>query len=114
MSDEELTFASAGVAGIHYAKCEACQVGACPGGWHTWASAEDRIFALKAGHPDPVDKVCGCDCRLRDPEPEPEIDFDELGTDQPCATCGETGACAWDSEGRPMIHATWMDDGEDE
>lgn len=25
--------------------------------------------------------------------------------DTPCVECGETGACAWDAEGRPLIHA---------
>lgn len=28
------------------------------------------------------------------------------GVTNPCPTCGECGACAYDAEGRPMIHAT--------
>jgi hypothetical protein len=24
---------------------------------------------------------------------------------EPCQTCGERGACGWDAEGRPLIHA---------
>lgn len=31
---------------------------------------------------------------------------------QPCEECGSTGACAYDSEGRPMIHS--LEDKEDE
>lgn len=27
----------------------------------------------------------------------------------PCPTCGEQGACGWDAEGRPLIHATGAD-----
>lgn len=27
------------------------------------------------------------------------------GVTLPCAECGETGACAYDIEGRPLIHA---------
>lgn len=33
--------------------------------------------------------------------------------EQPCPDCGSVGACAWDSEGRPLIHAQSGDD-EDE
>lgn len=29
-----------------------------------------------------------------------------LGHPDPCPTCGELGACAYDAEGRPLIHAT--------
>ncbi len=36
-------------------------------------------------------------------------DIDSLNAD-PCPECGSTGACGWDSEGRPMIHAIRGDD----
>lgn len=116
---EELTFASsytdeAGNTRIHYARCEPCMYGSHSGGWHSWAGPEDRIHALKNGQPDPVDKVCACDCTQRDPDPEPYFDSDYDGVaDLPCATCGEPGACGYDSEGRPMIHATWLDEDDD-
>jgi len=111
---DALTFASAGVAGVHYARCWECMLGSHPGGWHTWADDKDVIHALKTGQPDPSEKVCGCDCRLRDPEPEPVFDPDEAGLDAPCGECGELGACGYDSEGRPMIHATWLEEDGDE
>jgi hypothetical protein len=45
----------------------------------------------------------------------PDCDFPDF--DEPvsldaaqCVTCGETGACAFDSEGRALIHATGVDD----
>jgi hypothetical protein len=31
----------------------------------------------------------------------------------PCPTCGSDGACAYDSEGRPLIHAVTDDQIED-
>lgn len=110
---EELTFASSGVAGVHYARCWPCMLQQCPGGWHSWADDKDIEHAAKTSQTDPTTAVCGCDCRLRDPEPEPEYDPSEFGDNAPCAECGEVGACAYDSEGRAMIHAVWMDD-EDE
>ena len=42
---------------------------------------------------------------------EPKIDPEV--SSGPCPECGETGACAWDSEGRPLIHATNHDESED-
>lgn len=33
-------------------------------------------------------------------------DLRALGDAEPCEVCGETGACGYDAEGRPMIHAT--------
>lgn len=42
------------------------------------------------------------------------IDADDLatfsGTLLPCPECGQHGACAYDAEGRPMIHALGDDD----
>lgn len=39
-----------------------------------------------------------------------EPDVDPQVRAQPCPECGEHGACAWDSEGRPLIHATTAED----
>lgn len=46
-------------------------------------------------------------------ERHPGHEFDTDGPDLdvqvsrgPCPECGEPGACAWDSEGRALIHAT--------
>lgn len=38
-------------------------------------------------------------------EPDPNEPWDTgLVTGQPCSECGESGACAYDSEGRAMVH----------
>ena len=90
-----------------------------PPQWHTWADADDMEHARSTGQPDPSTRPCGCVCA--DPAREqPDwgpLDDDGLDTDgdepvdvvsytqEPCPACGETGACAWDSEGRPLIHA---------
>jgi hypothetical protein len=37
--------------------------------------------------------------------PEPP-DPDEVAPPSPCPLCGEVGACAYDTEGRALIHAT--------
>jgi len=112
--DAELTFASAGVAGVHYARCWPCQLGGpCPGGWHTWADAEDIEHALKTGQPDPSDKRCGCPCSegpvIEPVEPDPDMESLDA---PPCPVCGEQGACGYDAQGRALIHAT--DDEEDD
>ncbi len=65
--NDDLTFASAGVAGVHYAKCWPCQLGPDsnhfnPPQWHTWADEEDVQHARAIGQPDPSDKRCGCRC----------------------------------------------------
>ncbi len=31
---------------------------------------------------------------------------DEVAISAPCPECGQVGACAYDTEGRPLIHAT--------
>lgn len=33
-------------------------------------------------------------------EPDPPASLDST----PCGVCGSDGACAWDAEGRPLIH----------
>ncbi len=42
------------------------------------------------------------------------IDLDDMANlshvDTPCPECGVIGACAYDAEGRPMIHAIQGDD----
>jgi len=112
VSDDDLTFASAGVACVHYARCWPCMLdGPCPGGWHTWADEEDVRHALNTGQPDPSDKICGCPCAVGpvlDPEPD-EPDWESLER-EPCLICGEPGACGYDAEGRPMVHAIGYDD----
>lgn len=114
MSSDDLTFASAGVAGIHYARCEPCMYGAHPGGMHDWAGPEDIEHAAKTGQPDPSGKRCACDCVEQEPEPypEPEPDMDEQLNATPCGVCGAAGACGYDAEGRPLIHATEDEDTE--
>lgn len=42
-----------------------------------------------------------------DPDADQVIDLEIEGE---CSVCGSTGACAYDSEGRPMIHCTEEDD----
>ena len=44
------------------------------------------------------------------PQDDDGPDLDDYGPDvpmtgTPCPECGEAGACAWDVEGRPLIHA---------
>ena len=39
-------------------------------------------------------------------------DLDVQVSREPCPECGAPGACAWDSEGRPLIHATDPDQEE--
>ncbi len=36
-------------------------------------------------------------------EGDESIDYDLAA--EPCGECGATGACGWDAEGRPLIHA---------
>lgn len=50
--------------------------------------------------------------RVADNLTPPHWDEDDAGDDLdvaiktvPCVECGEFGACAYDSEGRPLIHA---------
>lgn len=50
-----------------------------------------------------------------DPFPDDDgPDLDVVMSREPCAICGETGACAYDAEGLPLIHATERDDNGDE
>jgi hypothetical protein len=96
----------AGNALVCYARCEPCQFGGCPGGPHPWAGAEDIAHALKTG--GDASGTCACSCVL-----EPELDQDDIDgmhpvvslNADPCPLCGEVGPCAYDAEGRPLIHA---------
>ena len=50
---------------------------------------------------------------MPDPDDLPDWDGPDLDvavSREPCPTCGADGACGWDSEGRPLIHATEGDD----
>jgi len=66
--DDDLTFASSGVAGVHYAKCGGCMCGSHfdPPQRHDWADDEDIAHALATGQPSPVGKRCACDCATED------------------------------------------------
>ena len=91
---------------VHYARCEPCMFGAHPGGEHGWAGPEDIEHAAKTGQPDPSNERCGCDCYGGPeivPDP-PDFGLDDELDIPPCPLCGEPGACAFDADGRPMIH----------
>jgi len=110
---DALTFASWGVAGIHYAKCWTCQLTPdnCPGGWHTWADPEDVEHAAATGQPDPSSSKCGCPCA---DGPERVYDLGEPDPDSlnmtPCPVCGATAACGFDDSDNPWIHVVVEDD----
>lgn len=99
---------------VQYARCWSCICGQCPGGGHPWADAEDIEHAKATGQPDPMDQKCGCVCadgpEIEQPEPGwGEVTFSDT---TPCPVCGEMGACAYDAEGLPMIHA--FNEGDDQ
>ncbi len=107
---EPLTFASAGPYGIHYARCWPCMTAQCPGGPHRWAGDDDIAHAVSIGKPDSADGPCACRCTTEPVRDEsPDDDYDSDGDVSvyggPCELCGEASACAYDSEGRPLIHA---------
>lgn len=94
---------------VCYARCWSCMFDDCPGGWHTWADAEDIEHAASISKPDPSTSKCGCVCTSRpanDPE-EADLDVVVVSLDaEPCPACGASGACSWDANGRPLIHTT--------
>ncbi|MDY7542620.1 MULTISPECIES: hypothetical protein [unclassified Cryobacterium] len=48
---------------------------------------------------------------IRPGEEPDEPDIEEIANQNgPCPECGEHGACAYDFEGRPMIHITKSED----
>ncbi len=42
--------------------------------------------------------------------PEEPDDIDDESIEDRCLVCGSTGACMYDSEGRPLIHSVEEDD----
>jgi hypothetical protein len=93
---------------VCYAKCWPCCMGQCPGGPHGWADADDIEHAAKTGQLDPSGQSCGCPCvhdAPRGPE-EPDLDDPDVEsyTQEPCPVCDAPGVCAWDADGRPLIH----------
>lgn len=67
--ENELTFASSGVAGVHYARCWPCQLGLgedCfdPPQWHPWVDGEDIDHARNTGQTDPSKSRCACPCAV--------------------------------------------------
>lgn len=107
-----------GGAVVCYAKCVPCQFGQCPGGDHCWADQDDLDHALAIGKPETAEGRCGCPC-ARGPEleqaPEDYDPVEHLSLDGvPCHLCGEAGACGYDDEGRPYIHASWDEDETEE
>ena len=114
---ERLTFASEGVAGVHYARCEPCMYGQCPGGQHRWAGPDDIAFAESIHDPASAEGRCACHC-YDEPERVEELpapDVEEVSIDgPPCHLCGADGACGYDAEGRPYIHASWDEDDTEE
>lgn len=111
-TESDLTFASAGVAGVHYARCWDCMTMQCPGGQHRWACQEDIYHAVSIGKPESAEGRCGCPCYDEpEREVEPEPDIEQVSIDgPPCHLCGAPGACGYDPEGRPYIHASWDED----
>lgn len=87
--------------------CWSCLLAAHPGGVHDWADAED-VRAM-APH-DPRGEPCPCPCSATEPEdPEPEITSLDA---QACPACGAGGACAYDIQGRTLIHASTDEESE--
>lgn len=102
---------------VCYATCWACKFDQCyeTPTWHSWADLDDIEWARETGQSDPSDQRCACKCadgpREADRRARPYMDPDDVAeidpqmSSEPCPECGEHGACAWDSEGRPLIHA---------
>lgn len=102
-----------GTAIVCYSKCWPCMLGQCPGGVHPWADTEDIEHAANTGQEDPSAGVCGCPCVDEAPiEHEPDRELPRVDFGGACPLCGEAGACGYDTEGRPLIHA--IDDEDDQ
>ncbi len=86
---------------------------------HTWADADDVEHAKATGREEPTG-LCGCPCAHGEvvgnidagmvENDEFDVDLDGVVLGDPCPECGEVGACAYDREGRPMIHTTAPED----
>lgn len=62
---------------------------------------DDEFWAdVYPGHTPPPDSGADLDDEAVDYGPDGDVPVSE-----PCPECGEPGACAWDAEGRPLIHA---------
>src|SRR5512140_1108952 len=91
----------------HWVRCWDCITGACPGGRpHPWADTDDIAYALAQGFPSPEGKPCGCRCVQGGPQLAHPSVAEEVG---PCQLCGSDGPCGYDADGRPMVHADYMD-----
>ena len=71
----------------------------CPEFRQRAAMSDDEFWQYVYGRPNPQS----------DPEYDPDEE-DEAWLPSPCPTCGEYGACEYDSEGRALIHARLADD----
>lgn len=60
------------------------------------------------------DEVLGVSLEFEGPmiEPEDEVVENLSLTGSPCVQCGATGPCAYDAEGRPLIHVDSQELGE--
>lgn len=99
---------------VCYTRCWPCMTGQHPGGEHPWADDDDVRHAYSIGKPESARGICGCYCTKMPPHEEEPPDLDEPPTSldaDPCPLCGEAGACDYDAEGRPLIHA--LNDGDD-
>jgi len=97
---------------ICYARCWQCSLtDTCPGGWHTWADADDIFHAALTGQPDPSVSKCGCPCadgpEIEQEQPEPDMDSIDA---RPCPVCEASGACGFDNDDRPWIHVIEEDE----
>lgn len=63
------------------------------------AMTEEEFWAHVSANLSPSDELLDDD--------GPELDVAIAPT--PCPTCGESGACSYDAEGLPLIHATEED-----
>lgn len=96
---------------VCYAKCWPCSHGQCPGGDHRWADAEDIEHAVSIGKPETAEGRCGCPCATGPALDDAPEDVETVSIDgPPCHLCGAEGACGYDPEGRPYIHASWDED----
>lgn len=67
------------------------------------AMTDDEFWAHVAG------TLAGPD----DPDPDDLAAWEDVLMSEPCSQCGSVGACAYDSEGRPLIHADGFSDDDE-
>lgn len=73
----------------------------CPEAWERATEDEEAFWERVARNLTPVPFA---------PDPTDDIEIDPQVRADPCAECGSTTACAYDAEGRPLIHAVEHDD----